>query len=268
MTTHNQNLPARLVRMMTGEPQIDLEKRTVNCTVTTKLLARDHGIVLPEGIITKFYEQNPVVRAEHYGPVIGRSLGLTKTPLGMDSITQFAETDTGLDYAYLYGCNEKHEVFMRAWSFGWRSLVTEIWGLDRARQYLGSLWDDETAIGVNDVWVSVRSEMNEYSVVPVGADREALSRAFGGGVRSAGAIIAGMDLTAAQRQLQTLEDTFKDFVKTQEDVRTQIAQLQKDIQALRRDGSAAAARGDSAEILNAVRELHQVVCAKSGAGKE
>jgi hypothetical protein len=250
--------------MMTGEPQIDLEKRTVNCTVTTnsspaiwyRSARRHHHQVL---------RAEPVVRAEHNGPVIGRSLGLTKTPLGMDSITQFAETDTGRDYAYLYGCNEKHEVFMRAWSFGWRSLVTEIWGLDRARQYLGSLWDDETAIGVNDVWVSVRSEMNEYSVVPVGADREALSRAFGGGVRSAGAIIAGMDLTAAQRQLNTLEDTFKEFVKTQEDVRTQIAQLQKDIQALRGDGSAAAARGDSAEILNAVRELHQVVCAKSRA---
>lgn len=254
MPKAQREIPGRVIRLVQGTPEIDLKARTVKARIMTKSLARDGGIIIPDGIITRFYEQNPVVLAQHgysgeaRSPVIGKSLGLTLVDVGMDSVTQFADTELGREYGYLYGLNEKKEVFMRAWSFGWRSLETAWWDVQRAMTYLGALWDKATAEGIDQVWVSVKSEMHEYSAVAVGADREALSRAFSDGVRTAGEIISGLDLNEAQKRISEVE-------KTQGEVRSIVERLAQDIQALRRDGAAAAARGDSAEILNQVRAM-------------
>jgi hypothetical protein len=226
----------------------------VRSVIATRLLARDGGIVLPSGILTKFFEQNPVVLARHAqnedssSPVIGRSLGLLANERGMESVTQFADTELGREYAYLYGVNPMKEVFMRAWSFGWRTLAQEWWTRERAQQFLGADWDEETAAGLEQVWVAVQSEMHEYSAVPVGADRAALSRAFGAGVRTAGQLIVGLDLAEAQREIAQLK-----FIQGETSQR--FAKLEAQLQAQISHGAAAADPGDSAEVLAAIREL-------------
>ena len=250
--------PERLVRFTAGQPTIDRDKRTIRNTVVTRLLARDGGIVLPEGIVTKFFEQNPVVKAAHgqgpdrHSPVIGRSLGLERTRIGFDSTTQFADTELGREYAYLYGLNDAGEVYMRAWSVGWATLELKEWTLDEAKRYLGTDWDeaslDSYTRRTDRVWVSVRSELHEYSAVAVGADREALSRAYGANVRAAGELLAAIDLKEAAAQLNALREE----MTGQKD---RIAKLEGQIQALTRDGEAAARRGDSANVLTAVRDL-------------
>lgn len=254
-------IPSELVRAMAGDPEIDLAKRTVRSVITTKLLARDGGIVLPEGINVRFYEQNPIVAIRHCMPghdtprplVVGRSLGLARNDVGMASITQFADSELGREWGYLYGLNEAREVYMRAYSFGWAAQETTWWTLSEARNHLGALWDEEAVTATvrqqGEVWVCKRSEMHEYSVVEVGADRAALSRALRvDGIRVAGEILMHMDLNEAMRMASEAK-TF------QGEMSAKLARLEQDIQALRRDGAAAAARGDSAEVLSEIRSL-------------
>lgn len=254
------NPPKDLVRIM-GEPEIDESKRTIVSEFVTRKLARDGGIVIPDGIVVRFYEENPVVMARHgmdweqNSPVIGRSLGLERTDRGMKSVTQFAETDLGSEYAYLYGLNPKREVYMRAWSFGWSTLELSYWSLEEAKDWLGSDWEED-AIGFwikreQQVWVAKRSEMHEYSAVPVGADREALSRAFKtGGIEIAGDIVAAVDLKEARAELARVRKEIE-----VEELRL----IRRQIQALSRDGAAAAERGDSAAILEEVRNLRKMI---------
>ena len=264
------NPPERLIRTTIGQPTtIDIKKRTIENVVTTKLLARDGGIVIPEGIITRFFVENPVVCALHCravesrSPVVGRSLGLVKYALGMSSTTQFADTELGREYAYLYGINEAAEVYMRAFSFGWSTLDVQYWTLDQAKQYLASDWDEEILSvwdkRMNEVWVATRSEMHEYSVVPVGADRESLSRAFGENIRVAGELITSLDLQEATTEITTLRNK-------QQLTERKLSDLEKKIQALSRDGSAAAERGDSAAFLEEVRSLSRHIKENYGPG--
>jgi hypothetical protein len=85
--------------------------------------------------------------------------------------------------------------------------------------------------------------MNEYSAVPLGADKKALSRAFAdAGNRTAGAWLADLDLSEAAEKIRRLESE-------QETTKSKLGRLEEDIQALRRDGASAAARGDSDAIL-------------------
>ena len=254
---HSIEIPARLVRVMGGTPNIDLEQRTIEATVATRLLARDGGILEPQGCITKAFAANPVVQAMHgfapggtgKFPVVGRCVAMKTDARGMVCQTQFAETDLGREAAYLYGVNPKREVFMRAWSFGWNNLSMRWLTLAEARTLLGADWDEETVPAFcrryDEVWIAERSEMLEYSAVPVGADREALSRAFGGGVRLAGELIAGMDLRDAQAAITELRRDV-DLLKCDQ---KRIGKIEQDIMALRGDGSAAAARGDTAGLL-------------------
>jgi hypothetical protein len=185
--------------------------------------------------------------------VIGRSLGLATTKLGMDSVTQFADTELGREYGYLYGLNPAGEIFMRAWSFGWRTLEMDQWDVSRARSYLQGFgaWDEDlvtSAMRNMGVWVAVRSEMTEYSAVAVGADRQALSRAMGSGIRAAAEHVAHIDLLAARSMIAELKTISEE---TQEKVR----KLESDVLALRGDGAAAAARGDTAGIVAELNDL-------------
>lgn len=251
-------IPERIVRLTAGTPTIDVPARTIQCVIATRLLARDGGILMPEGIVTKYYEQNPVVQAMHgagvdsHSPVIGRCLLMKKSAIGIEARTQFAETDLGREYAYLYGCNPDKEVYMRAWSFGWRTIRQEWWTVDQARSYLGADWDPVAAANLSEVWVAAESEMHEYSAVPIGADRAALSRAYSDGIRVAGSLVSDLDLATASAQIAALK-------LSQETERARLDQLSQDVLALRRDGAAAAARGDTAEVLNGLRELRDML---------
>lgn len=264
----NVQTPERLVRMTAGQPDIDLEGRQMTFRVTTRLLARDGGIVLPEGIVTKWYESNPVVGIRHMladwdSPrplVAGRALTLERDARGMSSRMQFADSELGREWGYLYGLNPEGEVYMRAVSFAWSTMARETWTIDEAREYLGEDWDEdavpEMSRRYNEVWVAKRSEMHEYSLVEVGADREALSRALSDGVRTAGEILTRMDLGAARREIDNLK---------QEGAQTgkRLAKLEADLQALAGDGAEAARRGDSSALLGQVRELRSSLTLRS-----
>lgn len=259
-----ESIPARLVRASVGVPEIDLEQRTVRAQIVTKLLARDGGIVLPEGINASFFQQNPVVQALHgmadelRSPVIGRSIALAVNAAGMESVTQFADTELGREYAYLYGVNPQKEVFMRAWSFGWRTL-SQVWISEgEAKELLGSAWDEQAyaASPFERVWVAQKSEMLEYSAVAVGADRAALSRAYADGNRAAGAAVAQMDFRECSALIELLRD---DYANLRDEHARRIRKIEEDLMALRRDGTAAAARGDTAGLLEGLRMLKDML---------
>lgn len=258
--------PERLVRAMQGKVEVDVARRVIKRAVfVTRGIASDGGIVDPAGINTDFFQQNPQVLAAHgrdsssRSPVIGRSLSLRATANGMESETQFADTELAREYAYLYGVNDAGEVYMRGWSFGWTSQDVEIWPLERARSWLGADYDDNLVPGHvkrrGEVWVCRRCVMNEYSAVASPADRMALSRAMGDGIRTAGSMLADMDLDEAMGLIRDLQNTHTEQEK-------RIAKLEQDIKALRGDDAAAATRGDSAAVLKELREWHSELSAR------
>lgn len=257
-------LPERLVRVAQANPEIDIEARTVRAVIMTNSLARDGGILLPDGIVTRFYEANPIVQAQHglaasiHSPVIGRSLGLKATASGMESVTQFADTDLGREYGYLYGINPKREVYMRAWSFGWRTLDLEWISAGQAKEMLGAGWDQDAfdASPFERVWLAKRAEMHEYSAVAVGSDRLALSRAHAAGLRAAGDMLATIDLNEARDLIAALR---MDVTNLKDEHARRMEKVEQDILALRRDGAAAAARGDTAGVLEGLQDLLRMV---------
>lgn len=252
----------RVDRVMGADIEIDLQKRILSrAWITTRSLASDGGIILPEGINIAFYLPNPVVLARHgfsmedpRSSVIGRSMSLTATKDGLQSATQFADTELGREYAYLYGVNEDKQPYSRGWSFGWTTLSVEFWNLETARAYVGpELWSEELVpprVREGDrVWVATKSLMHEYSAVEIGADRNALTRAFREkGIRTAGQMLARMDLTEATCELLSLKSRMLEETK-------QIEKLDQQIQALHRDDAEAAVRGDTSGILAEVRGL-------------
>lgn len=254
-------IPARLVRAMSGKVEVDVTKRILKRALfVTRSIASDGGIVVPEGINVRHFETNPVVLLMHGRgaefPVIGRSLALKTVREGIESETQFADTELGREIAYLYGVNNDGEVYARGWSFGWDTTEMETWTLAHAKEWLGPDWDEDlvppSARRWDEVWVALRSQLNEYSAVALGADKKALSRAYGEkGVRLAGELIADMDLTEAGRRLAVLET--EDAA-----MRKRIDKLERELQALRRDGTSAAARGDADALLKEIEALTQV----------
>jgi len=247
--------PERLVRLARETPQMDVARRTIRSVIATRRIARDGGVVLTDGIDARAFAANPVVQALHgvsesgHSPVIGRALSLAINNRAVETLTQFADTELGREYAYLYGLNPDKEIYMRAWSFGWRTLATDRWDQARAARELGEDYDaGDWPPGAAQIWVALRSEMHEYSAVPVGADRAALSRAHQSGIRLAGEIVAELDLAQAARDIAALKTL-------QEQQGQRIVEVEQQILALRRDGEAAAARGDTAMLAYYAREL-------------
>lgn len=243
----------RMIRMMATEIEVDVAQRILKrATIVTRGIASDGGIVDPAGIVVRFYQENPQVLAMHgfitgeHSPVIGRSLGLVPTAFGMESQTQFADTELGREYAYLYGVNEKKEVYSRGWSFGWNTTEIETWPLAKARAWLGADYNEDLlprhVRERGEVWVAKKSVMNEYSAVAMPADRKALSRAMADGIRTAAALVSEIDLSAALAAIAELRETH-----LQDQAR--IARLEREVLALQGDGAGAALRGDTSAIL-------------------
>jgi hypothetical protein len=247
-----------LIRAM-GDPQdVDVPKRILRAApIATNRLATDGWLVIPDGISLAHYAANSVVLARHgmggqdaRSPVIGRSVALMRTATGLESSTQFADTELGREYAYLYGVNDAHEVYMRAWSFRADILERTTWSFGQAKRYVGADWDEDMAALIRKdktaVSVATRTMMAEYSAVAIGADRGALQRAHDDkGIRLAGELLSDIDLRTATELLGQ--------VRREQDLDKQrLDKLERDIQALRGEGASAAARGYSEAI---AREL-------------
>jgi len=260
-----------VVRMESSfTPDIDLARRVLrNAVFNTTGLATDGMIILPKGIEFEGYMKNPIVACRHiiqpegaapandHDPiVIGRTLAMhaTDQELVADEV-QFADSELGRQYAYLYGVNDKREPYMRAWSIEANRLESSHASFDQARRIAGAHWDENIAARVmrrqKDVPVWMRSSLYAVAAGAVGADRGALTRAFGAGVILAGELVARMDLEDAGESLAEVKVTLKDYA-------ARIANLEGQIQALRGDGASAAARGDSEAVLSEVRDLLRI----------
>lgn len=265
-----ENEYLQIVRAMNEIPEMDLENRILrNVIVCTRSLATDGMIISPRGIDTSRFEDNPIVTADHdpetkkIGPVIARSLGLRLDDDELASTgVQFAETDLGKDYAYLYGINPKKEVYMRAWSIDGSIRKTHTIGFGEARSQLGRLWDEDQAnrlrsLGATAIRVVDSFQMRSFAATKAGADRGALSRAFSEGIAAAGDLTARIDLDEARGIIRNLQseifDLRSDFFKRE------ILDFNRQIQALARDGADAAGRGDSSALLEEIRNLQKLI---------
>jgi len=258
-------MPENLVRFA-GEKarDVDLEKRTVRNTVTTRAIARDGGIVVPDGIITRFFEENPVVKIRHgmaweeSRPLVaGRALELIPTVDGLDAVTQFADNELGREWGYMYGLNEEGETYMRAFSFGWRSLRTEWWNRDRAMAFLGEMYDAEVDgywfDRYDEVWAVLKSEMHEYSVCEVGADRNALKRLWQErGNRVARDVLTGAELEESRKELAAMR-AGQEFMESRIDRLERLAGAGRDLAAEGCGADAAEVAGELRGLLEEIR---------------
>lgn len=259
-----EEIGKNFVRTMDDKIDVDLEQRILRrAVIATAGLANDGWIIVPEGIDVAAYLQNPIVRAEHgymsdpigTQSVVGRCIKLEKVSGGLIAETQFADNELGRDYAYLYGVNEKKEVYMRAWSINVRILESAQWGYEQARQFAGPLWDENIAAMIRErqtiVNAATRSLMREYSAVAIGADQAALTRAAQAGNKTAGALAQGMAMRELLENLSELKRTLTTD-------RERLARLEEDIKALRGKEASAAARSDTEALLQNLRELSAI----------
>lgn len=259
---NDNNLTIARAMAQPNPPDMDLENRILRrVVVATRRLATDGFIIEPAGIDLRQFLENPIVTADHdggtgvLGPVIARALELTTDAEGLVSQTQFAETELGREYAYLYGLNPKKEVYMRAWSIHGSILQRSSQGFGKARVLLGALWDQDLADqlmarGATGVSVAERFLMKSYAATKVGADRGALTRAHNDGIKTAGTIAAALDLEEARGLIAGLREEL---------ARRDIEEFSRQVQALARDGADAARRGDSSALLEELRQISRVL---------
>ena len=152
----------RIRKVFTGEiKDINEKDNTLVSFVSTGAVDRMGDIIQPEGIDLKNYRKNPVVLWAHdYNtPPIGKSVWIKKQDGGVISKMQFANTAFAQEIFQLY-----KEGFLKAFSIGFIPIESEPMdgkdnGFMSPRRYL-------------------KTEMLEYSAVPVPANPEALAMAM------------------------------------------------------------------------------------------
>jgi hypothetical protein len=262
-TVSNEVTVLRAEAYISQQAQPDLQKRTLRHVIMTDGLASDGGIILPEGMALTRFLANPIVTARHGGDgnivrptVIGRSIALEPSAHELWSVTQFADTELGREYMYLYGLNTSGETYMRAWSIEAPIYEKSVMSVQRAKSLLGVAIDEEKLPApvkkAGTLWVGIRSELVSYGAVNVGADRGALTRAMREGIVVAGSLLANMDLQEAKCELDSLRSETATM-------KQQIVKLEEDLLALRRDGAAAAARGDTAAVIREIQALRSLL---------
>ena|GEM_PF-3402945 len=254
----------RYIVMPDRPADVDVEQRILRgIRFVTRSIASDGGIVIPSGLRTDIYEQAPEILARHgiatTDPTpqnIGRALAVRLDDREGIVDVQFADTELGRDYAYLYGVNEKREVYARGWSFGWQDAQVETWGLAKVRRELGPDYDPdlvpEPVLKSRSVWVVTRGVLTEISVTPKRADLKALTRAHEAGVREAGELIREIQLDQANTMIADLKHD-------RELDRQRIAQLERDVAALRGEAPSPAAQGDGEGLLRELEALRDAV---------
>ncbi|MDD5705426.1 MAG: hypothetical protein PHR35_05840 [Kiritimatiellae bacterium] len=253
----------------TRPPEIDLEKRILRGVVAmTDRLASDGAIVLMRGLDTKErFEPNPIVQAKHarsadasaQADVIGRAIELTRGEHELVAVVQFADTQLGREYAYLYGVNPEREVFMRAWSGGFSVRASDFIAAETARQQYAAQWDADVYDALPS-WASERieivsrSSLSEFSAVGRGADKAALTRALRNGCRAAGDVIAAQD---ADDLRQMLAAALAPIVPAS--LKRDLESIEGRLLALEGKGAAAVLQGNTAELRAELESLMQMV---------
>ena len=257
------------VAIDTKAPDIDLEKRILrNVVAMTDRLASDGAIVLLPGLDTaEHYEGNPIVQAKHgraagtsaKADVIGRAIEMVRTEHELIFTVQFADTELGRDYSYLYGVNPEREVYMRAWSGGFTVLAADLLAAETAMAQYPAQWDKSVFESLpqyarQQVEIVRRATLTEFSAVGRGADKAALTRALRDGCRAAGDVLAGQDIDDLQAMLTRALGAAESASLVRE-----IDSIRRRVQALEGKGASAALQRDSDELRRAIEELTQIV---------
>jgi HK97 family phage prohead protease len=145
---------------------INIEKRQIEAVVSDSSLDRYDEIIMPEAFrefLADYLAKNPVVITSHqnrldtgHSSVIAQVIKGWINIEGLHVIIWFAETELGNEYWYLYS-----NKFQRAFSVGFIPLD----------------WKYEDREG-NKIRIYTRVELLEISCVPIGANRNALSREY------------------------------------------------------------------------------------------
>lgn len=248
------------------KPEVDLEKRILRGVVAmTDRLASDGAIVLMPGLDTKDrFEGNPIVQAKHARAgdmsarpdVIGRAIEIERGEHELVFEVQFADTELGREYAYLYGLNPEREVFMRAWSGGFRVIASDFLSPDTAKAQYPAQWDEAVFADLPTyvqarIQVVTRSSLTEFSAVGRGADKAALTRALRGGCRAAGDVIAAQEHDDLEAMLARAFAAAYQSAPIQRD----LEDIRRRVLALEGKGASAALRGDTDELRQAIESL-------------
>ena len=147
-----------------AEPD-DVERSTTEL-ISTGTVDRDKEVLLPKGADITYYKDNPqVLWAHNYNqPPIGRAAWIKKTPEGLLAKTIYAETPFAEE---IYGLVKGG--FLPARSVGF--IVLD--GHEPEEKDIKKHPEWAEARFIIDKW-----ELLEYSVVPVGSNRQALEQAM------------------------------------------------------------------------------------------
>ena len=148
---------------------IDVKKRIVDFIISTEAVDRMKDVILVAGWQLKNYKNNPVVlfAHDHRQPPIAKALSVKKNTKDktLTSRAQFMSPDT---YAFAETIFQMYvQGFMKATSVGFMPL-----------QYERVEEDESRRNGIN----FLKSELLEYSAVPIPANPEALIAAKGSGI--------------------------------------------------------------------------------------
>lgn len=144
--------------------------------ISTDGIDRMGDIVVPDGVDLRNYRKNPVILFAHdYSiPPIGSAMWVKKVDNGLLAKPRFASTQLAQDIKTLY--DEGH---MRAWSIGF--MVREWEPIDKVNDPQG--WKGRRF---------TKTELLEFSAVPVPANPEALSLALAKGLAVSRTIVSLM----------------------------------------------------------------------------
>jgi HK97 family phage prohead protease len=180
----------KIRKVFSGEiKEINEKDNTLISFVSTAAVDRMGDIIEQEGIDLKHYRKNPVVLWAHdYAtPPIGKSLWIKKQDGGLISKMQFADTAFAQEIFSLYKGG-----FLKAFSIGF--IPKEFEPIDKNEGMFGARRYKKT-------------EMLEYSAVPVPANPEALSLAMSKG------------LTLSASMTKAIEDAHIDDIETSEEIK-------------------------------------------------
>lgn len=244
----------------------DLEKRILRaCVFATTGLASDGWIVLPGGMALERFNRQPLVTSRHVqlpeGAVadgeaiaIARALNLTVSDFELTAEVQFADTELGREYAFLFGINPERIPYMRSWSIEGPVLDKRALTWPEARTLSAQYWDETLAERMRGrcarPMVATRYELSNVAAVALGADRNALTRAAGLGNNAAQDWLARLDLETSSTELEELK---RELSETS----ARLARLEREHKALVGEVASAARQRNAEAVLAEIRELNQ-----------